>query len=141
MKSPILAKTIGQLAHTKKAQDVLLMDLRKLTPMTDFFVICSGESDIQVKAISDAVEDGMIKKGVSAWHRESGSPNWVLLDYVDVVFHIFHKNTRSYYNLEKLWGDARITRLDDEPAKARPVKKMAETKSRTPRTSRKKTVS
>ena len=113
MKSPVLAKKIAQLTLGKKAHDVLLMDLRKLTSVTDFFVLCSADSDIQVKAVVDAVEDGMEKAGVDAWHREAGSTNWVILDYVDVVLHVFHKNTRSFYNLEKLWGDAAIVRLQD----------------------------
>ena len=98
------------------------MDLRKLTSMTDFFVVCSADSDIQVRAIADAVEDGLEKKGSTVWHREAGSLNWVLLDYVDVVLHVFHKNTRSFYNLEKLWGDAEIEHVADKgvaPAKRR----------------------
>ncbi len=106
MRSPALARNIAALTQTKKAQDVVIMDLRGLTSMTDFFVVCSADSDVQLRAIADAVEEGMLKKGASVWHRESGSSNWVLLDYVDVVLHIFHKNIRSYYNLEKLWGDA-----------------------------------
>lgn len=105
---------------TKKALDVVVMDLRKLSPVADYFVICAAESDTQVRAIADAVEDGLEEKGVALWHREAGSLNWYVLDYVDVVLHVFHKNTRSYYNLEKLWGDAKITHIsDDEPVTPR----------------------
>ena len=117
MNSTTLAKTIARRTLTKKAGDVLIMDLRGLTSMADYFVVCSADSDVQIKAIAEAVEDGLETKGVSAWHKESGSPNWVLLDYVDVVLHIFHRNTRTFYNLEKLWGDARMSRLGDEPPK------------------------
>ena len=102
---------------TKKANDVVVMDLRKLSSVADFFVICSADSDVQVKAIADAVEDGMKERGVSPWHREAGSLNWFLLDYVDVVLHVFHKNTRAYYSLEKLWGDATIKRLSEDKAR------------------------
>src|SRR5512135_1859240 len=103
------------------------MDLRGLTSMADYFVVCSADSDIQVKAIADAVVDGMEKKGTRPWHIESGSANWILLDYVDVVLHVFHKNTRPFYSLERLWGDAAIERVTDEsgtaPSKSRPAKK------------------
>ena len=98
---------------TKKAHDVVVLDLRKLSPVSDFFVVCSADSDIQVRAIADAVEDGMGSRGVTLWHREAGSLNWYVLDYVDVVLHVFHKNTRTYYNLEKLWGDARIRHISE----------------------------
>lgn len=98
---------------TKKAHDVVLMDLRKLSPVADFFVICSADSEIQVKAIADAVEEGMERRGVTLWHREAGSLKWFVLDYVDVVLHIFHQSTRSYYSLEKLWGDARIKSINE----------------------------
>jgi ribosome-associated protein len=92
--------------------------------MADFFVLCSAESDVQIRAIMDAVEGGMEEKGVNAWHRESGSPHWVLLDYVDVVLHIFHTSTRTFYNLEKLWGDAKAVRVNDDA----PVRKPRTTK-------------
>jgi ribosome-associated protein len=115
-----LAKRIGKLALTKKARDVIMMDLRKLTSVADFFVVCSADSDVQVKAIAEAVESGMEKAGVIAWHREKGSANWILLDYVDVVLHVFHKHAREYYSLERLWGDAAITRMDDEGEVVRP---------------------
>ena len=115
MRAPILAKKIAELTLSKKAQDVVIMDLRGLTSIADFFVVCSADSDVQVRAIADAVEEGMDKKGSAPWHRESGSTNWILLDYVDVVLHVFHKNTRPFYNLEKLWGDAVFERVADEP--------------------------
>jgi len=126
-----VAKNIASLTLTKKADDIVLMDLRGLTSMADFFVICSADSDVQVRAIADAVEDGMEKKGLRLWHRESGSSNWILLDFVDVVLHVFHKNTRPFYNLEKLWGDAKTTRLDDRGAARSPARTARRTK-RTP---------
>ena len=127
MNSPLLATAIAKMTLTKKANDVVVLDLRKLSSVADFFVICSADSDIQVKAIADAVEEGMGKRGVNPWHREAGSLNWFLLDYVDVVLHVFHKNTRTYYSLEKLWGDAKIKRLGDDKA---PVAKRAVRKPR-----------
>ena len=119
MRSSLLAKRIASLTLTKKAFDVVVMDLRKVTPMTDFFVICSADSDIQIKAIADAVEDGLEVKGLSVWHREAGSVHWILLDYVDVVLHVFHKTTRTFYNLEKLWGDATIAHVKDKSSPRR----------------------
>ncbi len=115
LRAPGLAKKIAALAIAKKAQDVVILDVRGLTAMTDFFVLCSGDSETHVKAISDGVENGMEIVNSAPWHREGGSPNWVLLDFVDVVLHVFHKNTRPYYNLEKLWGDAKIQRVKDKP--------------------------
>jgi ribosome-associated protein len=126
VKPAILAKHVADLALSKKAQDVVIMNLRGLSSVTDFFVICSGDTDVQIKAIADAVKDGLAKKGVAVWHREIGSPNWVLLDYVDVVVHVFHKHTRPFYNLERLWGDAHIERVADEkptPARRTPLRK------------------
>ena len=113
MRSSFLAKEIADLTLTKKANDVVIMDLRKVSPVADFFVLCSSDSDIQTRAIAGAVEAGMEQRGQPPWHKETDSPNWIVLDFVDVVLHIFHKNTRSYYNLEKLWGDAKISRLAD----------------------------
>ena len=118
MRSPTLAKRIAELTLSKKAHDVVIMDLRGLTSIADFFVVCSADSELQVRAIADAVEEGMEKKGSAPWHRESGSANWVLLDFVDVVLHVFHKNTRPFYNLEKLWGDAVFEHVSDEQTSA-----------------------
>jgi ribosome-associated protein len=108
------AASIARLTLTKKAYDVAVLDLRGLTTMADFFVVCSADSENQIKAVADAVEEGMEEAGEAPWHREAGSPNWVLLDYVDVVLHIFHREARSFYSLEKLWGDAAITAVTDE---------------------------
>lgn len=120
-----MAKKIAELALTKKAQDVLIMDLRKLTAVADYFVVCSADSDVQIKAIIDAVEDGLDKSGIAVWHRETGSPNWALLDYVDIVLHVFHKQTRGFYNLEKLWGDAEIAHVEDKPPVRRAVRNVS----------------
>lgn len=123
MKPALLAKHIADLALTKKAQDVVLMNLRGLSSVTDFFVICSADSDTQVRAIAAAVEDGLKLRGERPYQVERGSPNWVVVDYVDVVLHVFHKSTRPFYNLEKLWGDAVISHVEDTPAV--PAKKPA----------------
>jgi len=112
--SKVLARHIARLTLTKKASDIVLMDLRKLTTMTDFFVVCSADSETQVKAIADAVVEGLEEKGIKVWHYEGiGQLRWVLLDYVDVVVHVFHKQTRKFYNLEKLWGDATFEEVSD----------------------------
>lgn len=123
MKPATLAKHIADSAFTKKAQDVVIMNLKGLSSVTDFFVVCSADSDVQVRAIAHAVEDGLKEKGVRPWQVERGSSNWVILDYVDVVLHVFHKHTRPFYNLEKLWGDAVIERVADGEEK--PVRKAA----------------
>jgi len=93
-----------------------MMDLRKLTDMADFFVVCSADSDVQVKAIADAVSEGTDNLGVQQWHSEGvAQRQWILLDYVDVVVHIFHRDARKFYNIEKLWGDAKVESIKDEP--------------------------
>lgn len=120
-----LAKKIAELALSKKASQVVIMDLRKLTDITDYFVICSGDSDIQVKAIADAIIDGTEKKGIDVWHKEGISQRqWILLDFVDVVTHVFHKDARKYYGLEKLWSDAKIEAIDDKPKKVKTKAKL-----------------
>ena len=117
MTAKSLAKKIANCALSKKASNITLMDLRKVTDMADFFEICSADSDVQVKAIADAVADGTDQIGITPWHREGLlQRQWVLLDYVDVVVHIFHKEARKFYNLEKLWGDAKIESVTDETA-------------------------
>lgn len=107
-----LALTAGKLALEKNGFDIAILDLRKLSDVASYFVICSGSVDIHVKAIADNIMEGLKEKDVRAWHIE-GSKNlqWVLLDYVTVVVHIFQPETRDFYSLEKLWGDAPSEKL------------------------------
>lgn len=108
-----LARAAGKLALSKKGFDVKILKLKKISSVCDYFVICSGSVDVHVKAIADAVEDGLRSQGVRPWHREGEvGANWMLLDYFDVVVHVFHEEARQFYALEKLWGDARTEILD-----------------------------
>ncbi|MBW7886980.1 MAG: ribosome silencing factor [Bacteroidetes bacterium] len=120
MTSKTLAKKLAQASFVKKAYDVAILDLRKLTSMTDFFIVCSVDSDSQARAVSDAIEEAGRAVGDKPIRREGyREGRWILLDYVDVVVHIFHNELRSFYNLEKLWNDANIEHVHDkeEPAK------------------------
>lgn len=102
-----LARIIAEHALGRKAEEILVIDLRGLSPVCDFFVVCHGESDVQVKAIADAIIEGLAETGNRAWHVEGyAARSWILIDYVDVVVHVFHRETRHYYRLEDLWGDA-----------------------------------
>jgi ribosome-associated protein len=114
-----ISKKVIEYALTKKAEDVMLFDLRKITTMADFFVICTGTSDTQVKAIAEAVIHGCKKDKIQIYHVEGlDSLTWVLVDLVDVVVHIFQPEVRKYYALERLWGDAEIETFSDEDRKA-----------------------
>jgi ribosome-associated protein len=109
-----LAYKISEHIFAKKGSDLKLLDLRNVTSITDYFLVCSADSDTQVKAIADGVEDGLNMEGIKCWHKEGFTAlNWVLLDYLDVVVHIFKTETRYYYNLEKLWGDAPSETIED----------------------------
>lgn len=114
MDSKQLARKLAKFALAKKASDIKILDLRNITTITDFFVICTGSSDPQVKAIADSVIDGSKKLGERPWHKEGITHrSWVLLDFIDVVVHIFLPETRAFYGLEKLWGDAEIEGIKD----------------------------
>lgn len=109
-----LALEIGELALQKKANRVKLLDVHKITSMTDFFVICSGNSDIQVKAITDHILDE-IAEVERPYNREGyDTREWILLDYINVVVHVFHEASRNFYDLERLWIDAEITELNED---------------------------
>ncbi len=110
-----LTKRVAELIFEKKGSDVKLLELTPVTTITDYFIVCSADSDTQVQAIADHVERGLRDDGVKLYHKEGyRSLNWVLLDYIDFVVHIFKTETRSYYNLEKLWGDAPVRTLKDK---------------------------
>lgn len=118
MNSTDLANQIAEIIFTKKGFNVLKIDLRKLVTFTDYFVICSADSDTQVKAIADQIDKVLSDEGIRCWHREGlKALSWVLLDYVDVVVHIFNKEARGFYSLEKLWGDAPSEMMNDPAEK------------------------
>ncbi len=103
-----LVDAITALAADKKAQDIVVLDLRGIVGYADFFVICSGNTDRQTKAIHDGIHEGL-KQGHGALPRRvEGLPeaSWILMDYLDVVVHIFTPQTREFYRLERLWGEA-----------------------------------
>ena len=109
-----LANKAAKLALSKKAENVISMDLRGLTSSCDFFVICGGTSDVHVKAIADAIVEGLAASDEKIWHKEGyEGRRWILLDYVNVVVHIFETETRQYYLLERLWGDAKTEVHED----------------------------
>ncbi len=111
---PDLLKDIIRFAQAKKAGEICVLDIKGLSSAADYFVICHADSEVQVKAISNAIEDGLRSLGHKPWHKEGYQYlHWVLLDYVDVVVHVFYKETRRFYNLERLWGDAKIEQIQE----------------------------
>ncbi len=103
-----LLRVAAHAADAKKATDPVALDLRELAGVADYFFICSGSSEVQVRSIAEAVEEKLRLEGARPWHVEGlEGRRWVLLDYVEFVVHVFHHKTREYYLLERLWGDAR----------------------------------
>lgn len=115
LNSTELSKLIVYGMQEKKAIDISIMDLRHISQsIADYFVICSGSSVNQVDAITDSIEETVYKQiSEDPWKKE-GKENreWILLDYVNVVVHIFRKDKREFYALEDLWGDAKISHID-----------------------------
>jgi ribosome-associated protein len=116
-----MAIAAAQSASSKKAHDVLVLDMREVFILTDFFVICSGNTDRQVGSIVEAVEKGLAAKGIKKPARREGEQHkrWVLLDYIDIVVHVFRAEEREYYEIERLWKDAPIVDWEDEPDRAK----------------------
>ena len=107
-----IAAAIAHYAEDRKALDVVQLDLRGMLDYTDYFVICTGRTDRQVKAIHDAIYQGMKSEHGVLPRRVEGFPEarWILLDYFDVVVHVFTPEVREYYRLEQLWGEAPVSR-------------------------------
>ncbi|HEX7016620.1 MAG TPA: ribosome silencing factor [Cyclobacteriaceae bacterium] len=111
-----LSRVIVSGMQEKKALDIVVLDLRKLkNAIADFFVICSGSSDKQIDAIADSIDEQVYRElKENPWHTEGkNNKEWMLLDYVTVVAHVFRKDRRAYYALEKLWGDAEIVEVTE----------------------------
>jgi ribosome-associated protein len=104
----IIAATVAELAADRKALDIVQLDVRGMVSYADYFLICTGRSDRQARAIHDAIHLGMKSAHGLLPRRVEGvtESRWILLDYLDVVVHIFTPETREYYRLEQLWGEA-----------------------------------
>ncbi len=112
---PEPVRTVVRAAQAKKAADVLVLDLRRVGAFTDYFILCSGQSQRQVQAIADAVEQAMVQARVAPIHIEGYErAEWVLLDGFDFVVHVFTPATRAFYALERLWGHADLIVVPDQ---------------------------
>lgn len=105
---------ILELIQSKKGEDIAVLDVRKVTSVADFFILTTGSSNVHVKAIADEVRHKLKKDdGILPWHMEGFEGlKWVLIDYVDIVVHVFDQKTREYYGIEKLWEDAEVRRVE-----------------------------
>ena len=112
-----LAKRAALTALDHKANDVVVLSLKGVSDMTDFFVIASGTSDTHVRSLGELIQQELKKDGAVAHHVEGiQQGRWVLLDYVDFVVHLFHPTLRSFYQLERLWSDAQVVPVTAQPA-------------------------
>ena len=114
--SEFLSEIIIKGIQDKKGKDITSMNLKNIEhAVTDYFIVCHGSSNIQVQAIAESIEDEVRKAiGIKPWHREGiQNAEWILLDYVDVVVHVFQENTRGFYQIESLWADAEIKKIEE----------------------------
>lgn len=111
-----LIEIITEALLEKRAENIKLLDVRELTTLTEYFVICNGTSETQIKALTRGVSQKVKEElGENEWRKEGyEARRWVILDYVNVVVHIFNPETRDYYSLEKMWNDAVVTDIKDE---------------------------
>ncbi|MCX7841897.1 MAG: ribosome silencing factor [Clostridia bacterium] len=109
MESKKIAEKIVGTLQDKKAKDINVIDINKISILADYFIVCTGSSTTHIKALADEVEEKLIEAGVRYFHKEGyETARWILLDYGDVVLHIFHEEDRAFYNLERLWSDGVI---------------------------------
>ncbi|MGA3013976.1 MAG: ribosome silencing factor [Bacteroidales bacterium] len=119
-KNPVdlLSEAVSEALLDKKAKDPVILDFKKLgSSLCDSFIICHGTSRTQVEALADGViRDVKKKTGLNPYHREGfENAEWILIDYADIIVHIFQGNKREFYNLEQLWGDADIMKIEQSP--------------------------
>jgi ribosome-associated protein len=115
MKAFEKAKICGMLAEEKKAQDVVIMELEDLTDVADYFLIASGTGERHVRTIADSIETGMKERGVKPYAVEGNRDGrWVIIDYQNVIVHIFLEQLRELYDLESLWIEAKKFRIENE---------------------------
>jgi ribosome-associated protein len=112
--SMMLSEIAVEGIQEKKGKDIVSLDLRNIkNAVTDYFIVCHGESRTQVEAIARSVEEEIFRKtGENPWHREGfENAEWILLDYINIVVHIFQQEKRDFYGIERLWADAEIKKL------------------------------
>ena len=108
---------IVETLHSKKAEDLLLLDLRDVSDVADFFLLATGTSDMHIKSLADDLVDRLQASGERPWHVEGlEQRRWVLIDLVHVVIHLFSPDAREFYSLERLWGDAKSMTFEDSAA-------------------------
>ena len=108
-----LVKAAVRALDEKKAEDIEVIQITELSVVADYFVIANGTSNTHVRALASEVEDALSKQGVEAGHIAGRATGWILLDYGSVVVHVFHKESRAYYNLERLWADGKKIEIDN----------------------------
>lgn len=114
------AQRAAAIALDNKANDVVVLSLKGVSDMTDYFVIASGTSDTHVRALAEHIQEGLKRDGSAPHHVEGMTQGrWVLLDYVDFVVHLFHPALRSFYQLERLWSDAQVVPVTAQPVRGR----------------------
>jgi ribosome-associated protein len=124
----LIALAAAEYALEKKATNIKVLDVHDITSFTDYFVICSASSDMQVKAIAENILTKLRENGVAPWKSEGWDAlQWVIVDFVDVVVHVFSETAREFYNLERLWADAPTEIIEDKPVakKIRTIKAKA----------------
>jgi ribosome-associated protein len=115
MDSLRFAKIISEHILAKKGKDIKILEIKKISSVADYFVVCSADVDRQVKAIADEIDDQLSAEGIKCSYKEGyDSLNWIILDYFDVMVHIFRNEARAYYGLEKLWGDAPVIEIKEK---------------------------
>lgn len=121
MESEAKARYAACLADEKKASEITILDVQGMCNFADYFVICTGHSNLQLRAVADAIESGLKKEGAKPLSVQGqGRANWIVMDFGDVVIHLMNEEARSYYSLENLWGDARIVPLGTRSEALRP---------------------
>jgi len=109
-----LAKRIVKIALSKKAENIVLLDLKKISSMTDYFLVCSAGSDVQARVIAEAITESLDASGMKSSVEGLGGSHWILIDCYCVVVHIFLPEVRQFYGLERLWGDAPREEFSDD---------------------------
>ncbi|MBD3617606.1 MAG: ribosome silencing factor [Gracilimonas sp.] len=115
-----MVEIITEALLSRKGKEITVLDVSELTTLTDYFVVCHGTSDVQIKALADAVEEDLQKKmGEKAWKKEGlQGRSWVILDFVNIVVHVMSKEKRDFYGIERMWNDADVTYIKDSDDEA-----------------------